>query len=84
MCINSEMSRRTGLHPDFFSRERIMTDREQYLFDLQDFLVLRGVLDEATVLRINKVIDELEIRSDEELTALGASRDYRGQDSLYA
>ena len=61
-----------------------MTPRERYLFDLQGFLLLPGPLDGGMVRRLNEAIDELEARSDEEVATLGAARQYRGQDSLYA
>ena len=54
------------------------------MFDLQGYLVRRGALDGAMVRRLNEVIDDLEARSDEEAAALGAARQYRGRDSLYA
>ena len=54
-----------------------MTEEERYLFDLQGYLVLRGVLPHDFVSEINRAVDELESLSDDQVTVRGLSRIYR-------
>jgi hypothetical protein len=61
-----------------------MNEEQRYLFDLHGYLVLRGVLNDQTVRRMNAAIDELESRSDEQATAMGVPRRYRGRDNHLA
>ncbi|MCZ6679742.1 MAG: phytanoyl-CoA dioxygenase family protein [Candidatus Poribacteria bacterium] len=61
-----------------------MTPEERYLFDVQGYLVLRGVLSPDMCHRLNETIDHLETLSRDEVVALGAARKYREPDNVYA
>ena len=61
-----------------------MTPEERYLFDLQGYLVLRGVLPPDMRRRLNEAIDYLETLNDVQTAALDAERKYRASDNVYA
>ena len=61
-----------------------MTPEERYLFDLQGYLVLRGVLSLDMRRQLNETIDSLETLNDVQTAALGAERKYRASDNVYA
>ena len=61
-----------------------MTPEEKYLFDLQGYLVVRQVLSDELLGRINETIDELEKLDDEAVAARGAARKYVQDDNVYA
>ena len=60
-----------------------MTPEEKYLFDLHGYILVRNAIPAALVARMNTAIDELEKLSDDEVTAMGASRNYARED-MYA
>ena len=60
-----------------------MTDEERYLFDLQGYLVLRGVLPPEFVAEVNRAIHDLESLSDEQVAARGLPRIYRNADDVF-
>ena len=53
-----------------------MTPEETYLFDLNGYLILRGVLPPSLVDELNRELDKLEALSDKEIRGIGLTRSY--------
>ena len=51
-----------------------MTPEETYLFDLNGYLILRGVLPPSLVDELNRELDKLEALSDKEIRGIGLTR----------
>lgn len=56
-----------------------MTTEERYLFDLHGYLIVRQALSKDLVQSLNEEIDAMETLTDEEVTARGVIRQYRGK-----